>query len=67
MRTKISTARKELGMTQEKLAEKAQVTRQTIIALEQGKYNPSLQLAYRLKQILKKKDIEDLFELDKGL
>lgn len=35
-------------MTQEQLAEKAGVTRQTIIALEAGKYTPSLELAFRI-------------------
>lgn len=35
-------------MTQEQLAEKAGVTRQTIIALEGGKYAPSLELAFRI-------------------
>jgi putative transcriptional regulator len=35
-------------MTQQQLAEKAGVTRQTIIAIEQGKYSPSLELAFRI-------------------
>ncbi len=35
-------------MTQEQLAEKADVTRQTIIALESAKYSPSLELAFRI-------------------
>jgi putative transcriptional regulator len=35
-------------MTQQQLAEKAGVTRQTIIAMEQGKYSPSLELAFRI-------------------
>ena len=35
-------------LTQEQLAEKAGVTRQTIIALEGGKYSPSLELAFRI-------------------
>jgi putative transcriptional regulator len=35
-------------MTQEQLAEKVGVTRQTIIAIEQGKYSPSLELAFRV-------------------
>jgi putative transcriptional regulator len=37
-------------MTQEQLAEKAGVTRQTIIAIESSKYSPSLELAFRLAQ-----------------
>ena len=35
-------------MTQQQLADKAGVTRQTIIAMEQGKYSPSLELAFRV-------------------
>ncbi len=64
MRTKITEARKELKMTQEELAAKVDVTRQTIIALEQGKYNPSLLLAYRITKVLGKKHIEELFEME---
>ena len=37
-------------MTQEHLAEKAGVTRQTIIAIESAKYSPSLELAFRIAQ-----------------
>lgn len=37
-------------MTQEQLAEKAGVTRQTIIAIESSKYSPSLELAFRIAQ-----------------
>jgi len=45
METKIKKYRKELKMTQEELEEVVEVTRQTIIVLEQGRYNPSLILA----------------------
>jgi len=38
-------------MTQEQLAEKAGVTRQTIIAIESAKYAPSLELAFRIAQV----------------
>ncbi len=38
-------------LTQEKLAEKAGVTRQTIIALEAQKYSPSLELAFRIAKV----------------
>ena len=63
MRTNISQFRKELGLTQEELAAKVGVARQTIIALEQGRYNPSLGLAYSITKALKKKSIEDVFDL----
>jgi len=45
METKIKKYRKELKMTQEELEEVVEVTRQIIIVLEQGRYNPSLILA----------------------
>lgn len=48
-------------MTQEALAKAAGVTRQTIIALEAGKYAPSLELAFRLAHALGVR-IEDVFE-----
>jgi len=48
-------------MTQQDLAGRVGVTRQTIIALEKGKYNPSLQLAFRLARALEV-EIGDLFQ-----
>lgn len=51
-------------MTQEELAKMVDVTRQTINALEKGKYNPSLLLAYKISKILQCEHIEDLFFLD---
>jgi len=62
MISKITEARKRLGITQEELAKQVDVARQTIIALEQGRYNPSLLLAYKIKKVLKKEHIEDLFD-----
>ncbi len=64
MKTRIKEYRKELKMTQEELAEAVNVTRQTIIALEQGRYNPSLVLAYMITKALKKRYMEDVFLLD---
>jgi len=49
------------GMTQEELAEKAKVTRQTIIAIEKGKYVPSLELAFKICKVFDKK-IEEIFK-----
>jgi putative transcriptional regulator len=62
METKIAFLRKRLNMTQEELAELAGVTRQTIISLEQGRYNPSLDLAVRIRKALKQKSVEDVFK-----
>lgn len=64
MKTQIKKFRKELKMTQEELAEAVDVTRQTIIALEQGRYNPSLVLAYNVTKALKRKSIEEVFILE---
>lgn len=47
-------------MSQKVLAEKVGCTRQTIIAIEQGKYNPSLALAFKIARAFGKK-IEDVF------
>lgn len=62
MHTKITFLRKKLKMTQEELAELTGVTRQTIISLEQGRYNPSLELAVKIKKALKQKHVEDVFK-----
>ncbi len=53
MKNRIKELRTELGMTQEELANKAKVRRETIVFLEQGKYNPSLQLAHDVAVALK--------------
>jgi len=63
MKTKIAFYRNKLGITQQELADAVQITRQTIIALEQNKYNPSLELAYKITKALKKKHIEEVFIL----
>ena len=61
MDTKIRQFRQEKGITQQELAESVGVTRQTINALENARYNPSLLLAYRITKILGKNSIEDVF------
>lgn len=61
MENKIAQLRNKIGLTQEQLAERAGVTRQTIISLEQNRYNPSLMLAWKITRILKQKNIEDVF------
>jgi putative transcriptional regulator len=64
MITKIKELRTKLGMTQEELATKVGVRRETIIFLEQGKYNPSLKLAYDVAKAMKAKHVEDVFVFD---
>ena len=63
METKIAHYRNKLSMTQEELARIAGVTRQTIISLEQNRYNPSLLLAYKITKALGQKHIEAVFLL----
>lgn len=53
MKNEIKKFRIKLGITQEELAEKAGVRRETIVFLEQGKYNPSLKLAHDVAKELK--------------
>ncbi len=50
-------------MTQQQLADKAGVTRQTIIAIESGKYAPSLPLAFKIARTFGK-TIEDIFQYE---
>lgn len=64
MKTKIKEYRAKLDLTQEELADKVSVRRETIVFLEKGKYNPSLKLAYDISKVLGAK-IEDLFIFDK--
>ena len=50
-------------MTQDELAEKVGVTRQTLLYLEKGKYNPSLFLAFKVAGVLKS-TIEEVFIME---
>lgn len=61
---RIQELRLEKNLTQQELAEAVDVTRATIIALEKGSYNPSLELAFRLAKFFKI-GIEKLF-FEKG-
>jgi putative transcriptional regulator len=63
MKTKIKELREKHNLTQEALAEKVDVTRQTILFLEKGKYNPSLRLAYKIAKVLNSK-IEETFSFE---
>ena len=62
MKNKIKQLRKSVGLRQEDLANLLGVSRQTIIAIENNKYNPTLQLAMKLAKLLKT-PIEDIFTL----
>ncbi len=60
MKNNIEQKRKEGGMTQQALAAAVGVSRQTIISLENGKYSPSIELAFRLARLFEA-SIEELF------
>lgn len=64
MQTKIAEFRKKSGVTQEELADAVNVTRQTIISLESGRYKASLVLAHKLAQFFNV-TIEEMFVFDK--
>ncbi|MFA5413235.1 MAG: helix-turn-helix transcriptional regulator [Patescibacteria group bacterium] len=64
MQNKIKELRIKHNLTQEDLAKLVGVRRETIVFLEQGKYNPSLGLAHDVAKVLRVK-IDDLFSFDK--
>ncbi len=64
MKTRIKELRARYNLTQEDLAKKVGVRRETIVFLEKGKYNPSLKLAHDVAKALKT-TIDELFIFDK--
>ena len=60
MKNKLKVYRAMNDITQEKLAKELGVTRQTIIAIEKDKYDPSLSLAFKIAKLFQVK-IEDIF------
>jgi putative transcriptional regulator len=60
MENSLKSLRAALSWTQQELADRAGVSRQTIHAIESGKYDPSLPLAFTLARLFERK-IEDLF------
>lgn len=64
LQTRIQDLRKARKITQSELADAVNVTRQTIISLENGRYNASLVLAHKIAQFFQV-SIEDLFIFDK--
>ena len=61
MKNRLEALRKERGIRQEDLAQALGVSRQTVISLEKGKYNPSLALALKLARYFALR-IEDIFD-----
>lgn len=60
LNNKVKIFREKFGYTQDDLAQKLEVSRQTIISLEKGKYNPSIILAFKISKLFNVK-IEDVF------
>ncbi|WP_077212764.1 helix-turn-helix transcriptional regulator [Bacillus dakarensis] len=60
MKNNIKDMRAKHNLTQDELAERLEVSRQTIISLEKGRYNPSIMLAFKLSRVFKCQ-IEDIF------
>jgi putative transcriptional regulator len=65
MKNKLKVYRAMQDLTQEILAEKLGVTRQTIVSIENGKYDPSIGLAFKIARFFNVK-IEDVFIYDEG-
>jgi putative transcriptional regulator len=63
MKNRLRVIRAERNWSQAELAEKLGVSRQTINAVETGKYDPSLPLAFKIARLVNLK-IEDIFTLD---
>ena len=60
VKNQLAQLRKEWGIRQEELADAMNVSRQTISSLENGRYNPSIQLAFKLARYFRLR-IEDIF------
>lgn len=60
LKNKIKEIRKKLGITQEQLTKECGVVRQTINCIENDKYDPTLELAFKLSKTLKVK-VDELF------
>jgi len=65
MRNRIEELRRARGIRQEELAEALAVSRQTISSLENGRYNPSIELAFRLSRYFGR-PIEEIFLYEEG-
>ncbi len=63
MKTRMKELREEQGLTQESLAKLVDVTRQTILFMEKGKYNPSLRLAWKIARVFDR-PMEEVFSFD---
>ncbi len=65
MKNRVSDLRAQRGWSQGQLGEQLEVSRQTVNAIETGKYNPSLPLAFRIARLFGKR-IEEIFDPGRG-
>ncbi|MDQ0229091.1 helix-turn-helix transcriptional regulator [Metabacillus malikii] len=65
MENNVKIARTLVGLTQQQLAERVGVTRQTISLIEKGKYNPSLKLCLEICYVVNK-SLDEVFWVEKG-
>ena len=65
MKNRLKVARAEMGLTQEDLAKRIGVSRQSINAIESGRYVPSTVLALKMAQVFGK-PVEEIFMLDEN-
>ena len=65
MKNRLEELRRERNMSQEELARLLEVSRQTIISLEKGKYNPSILLAFKIARYFGR-TIEEIFLYENG-
>ena len=66
MKNRLEEIRKERGVTQEELAASLEVSRQTIGSLENGRYNPSILLAFKIARYFQM-SIEEIFIYEEGI
>lgn len=60
MRNRVRALRNDRGWSQQALAERLDISRQSVIAIETGRYDPSLPLAFRIAELFEGR-IEDVF------
>ncbi|WP_338449773.1 helix-turn-helix transcriptional regulator [Niallia oryzisoli] len=65
MENRVKIARVQVGLTQQQLAEKIGITRQTISLIEKGKYNPTLKLCLDICYAVNK-TLDEVFWIEKG-
>ena len=65
MQNRLEEIRKEKGITQEELANALEVSRQTVGSLENGRYNPSIILAFKIAKFFEV-SIEEVFIYEEG-